>query len=76
MGAGRERLEYKTKDYINKTSRCSNLSSKVRLESEMWTPSGQVRQATQKHQSGQPDHGEQQVLILHPKDPEALAKIS
>lgn len=34
-------MEEKTEDYVNKTSRCSNLSPKVTMESEMWTPSGQ-----------------------------------
>lgn len=43
-------LGYKTRDYVNKIFRCSNLFSKVRVESELWTPSGQeVRQATQEH---------------------------
>lgn len=77
MGAGREGLGYKTEDYVNKTSRRSDLSSKVRVESELWTPSGQeVRQATQEHQVGQPPHGEQQGLILHSQDPDTLAKNS
>lgn len=40
MGVGRERLEYKIKDYINKIFRCSNLFFKVRLEFEMWIFSG------------------------------------
>lgn len=40
MGSGREELGYKTKDYVNKTSKCSNLSSGVTVESERWTPSG------------------------------------
>lgn len=77
MGAGREGLGYKTKDYVNKTSRWSDLSSEVREESEGRTPSGQeVRQATQEHQVGQPHHGEQQALTSHPQAPDTLAKNS
>lgn len=59
MGSGREELGYKTKDYVNKTSRRSNLSSEVTEEPERWTPSGkEVRQATQEYQVGQPHDGE------------------
>lgn len=76
-GAGRGGIRTENYNYVNKTSTCSNLSSKGRMESEMWTPSGQkVRKATQEHQLGQPHHGEQQVLILHPQDPDTLAKNS
>lgn len=75
MVAGREELGYKTRDYVNKTSRCSNRAFKVRAESETRTPSGQkVRDITQEHQVGQPHHPEQQVLVLHPQDPDTLAK--
>jgi hypothetical protein len=72
----RARFRHKTKDYVNKAFRCSDLSSKVRMESEMWTPSGQVKEATQEHLLGPPHRGERQILILHPQDPDMLAKNS
>jgi hypothetical protein len=42
----------------------------------MWTPSGQVKEATQEHLLGPPHRGERQILILHPQDPDMLAKNS
>lgn len=46
------------------------------MESETWTPAGKFKEAIQDHQLGPAPSEEQQILILHPRDPDTLAKNS
>lgn len=44
------------------------------MESEMWTPARKFKEAIQDHQLGPAPSEEQQILSLHPRDPDTLAK--
>lgn len=46
------------------------------MESETWTPAGEFKEAIQDHRLGPASSAEQQFLILHPRDPDTLAKNS